>query len=219
MIGKIKYPVAAILFGLLLSSCQSLETPQQVAQHFWQAVIEDRPDKVIEYSTLVDIKDYDRFSMDWDGFQASQGKITIENNEASVEYTFTRPAATESKERKLTTYLLLQNEIWKVEYQKTREAMKPKKASGLLGRLNQLGKQLSEQLEDSTDDLNTELDKLGKKLQELSDQVGSEAAEGIEKFTEELEKSLEELEQSIDRALKEDRRQQPEQGDGKLQEI
>ncbi len=50
----------------------------------------------------------------------------------------------------------------------------------------------------------------GEKLWELSDQVGSDAAEGVEKLDEELE-------ESIDRALKDDRRQVPEQGEGDLQ--
>lgn len=219
MIGKTYFLLLASLSLFLLSSCQTPETPQQVAGHFWQAVIEDSPDEVIKYSTLVDTNDYDRFSMDWGGFKAKLGRTTIENNQANVEYTFTPPAGTELKERKLTTYLVMQNEQWKVDYRKTRDALKPKETNGLFGKLNQLGKQLSEQLENSTDDLNIELEELGEKLEELSDQVGSEAKEGIEKFSDELEKSLEELEQSIDRALKDDRRQQPEQGDGKLQEI
>ena len=49
------------------------------------------------------------------------------------------------------------------------------------------------------------MEQLWKKLQELSDQVGSDAAEGVEKFADELEKSIKELEESIDRALKDDR--------------
>jgi hypothetical protein len=47
MTGKIQTLIVTTLIGFLLSSCQSPETPQQVAQHFWQAVIEDKPDKVV----------------------------------------------------------------------------------------------------------------------------------------------------------------------------
>lgn len=219
MTRKIQYLIVAILIGFLLSSCQSPETPQQVAQHFWQAVIEDKPERVVEYSILVDVKDYDRFSMNWNGFQPSWGKITIENNNASVESRFTPPTAADSKERKLITYLVMQNEAWKVDYQKTRDAMKKDKAASLFEKLNQIGKALQEQLENSADELNIELEQLGEKLQELSDQVESDAAEGVEKFADELEKSIKQLEESIDRALKDDRRRVPEQGDGELQEI
>lgn len=218
MIGKTYFLLLASLSLFLLSSCQTPETPQQVAGHFWQAVIEDSPDEVIKYSTLVDIKDYDRFSKDWAGFQYDLGKITIEDNKAGVESTFTPPGGADEKKRKLTTYLVIQNEVWKVDYQKTRDAFKADKAGGLFGKLNQLGKELSKQLESSTDELNTELENLGDKLKELSDQIGSDAAEGIEQFSDELEKSIEELEESIDRALKKDRRQAPEPSDGTLQE-
>ncbi|MCP3690200.1 MAG: hypothetical protein GY784_17490, partial [Gammaproteobacteria bacterium] len=115
--------IVATLTGFLLSSCQSPETPQQVSQHFWQAVIEDKADEVVKYSTLVDVKNYDRFSMNWSGFQPSLGKITIENNNASVVSQFTPATGADLEERKLTTYLIMQNENWKVDYQQTRDAM------------------------------------------------------------------------------------------------
>lgn len=219
MTGKIQTLIVTALIGFLLSSCQSPETPQQVTQHFWQAVIEDKPDEVVKYSTLVDVKDYDRFSMNWSGFQPSLGKITIENNNATLISQFTPPAGADLKERKLTTYLVMQNEEWKVDYQKTRDAMKMDKAGSLFGKLNQIGKELQKQLENSADEFNSEMEQLGEKLQELSDQVGSEAAEGVEKFADELEKSIKELEESIDRSLKDDRKRAPEQGEGDLQEV
>ena len=216
---KIQFLIATTLVGFLLSSCQSPQTPQQVTQHFWQAVIEDKPDKVVKYSTLVDVKDYDRFSTNWNGFQLSQGKITIENNTASVVSQFTPPTGTDLKKRNLTTYLLMQNEEWKVDYQKTRDEIKTDKISNLFGKLNQIGKELQKQLENSAGEFNSEMEQLGEKLQTLSDQVGSDAAEGVEKFADELEKGIKELEESIDRALKDDRKQVPEQQGGNLQEI
>lgn len=211
--------IAITIVGFLLSSCHTPQTPQQVTQLFWLAVIEDKPDEVVEYSTLLDIKDYDRFSTNWNGFQPDLGKITIENNAASVESQFTPPTGADLKERKLTTYLVMQNEEWKVDYQKTRDEMKAGKAGSLFGKLNQIGKDLQKQLENSAGEFNSEMEQLGEKLQSLSDQVGSDAAEGVEKFADELEESIKELEESIDRALKDDRKQVPEQEGGKLQEI
>lgn len=219
MTGKIQTLIVATLIGFLLSSCRSPETPQQVTQYFWQAVIEEKPDVVVKYSTLVNVQDYDRFSMNWIGFQPSLGKITIENNNASVVSKFTPPNGADLKERKLITYLILQNEEWKVDYQKTRDEMKTDKAVSLFGALNQIGKELQKKLETSADELNSEMEHLGKKLQELSDEVGSDAAEGVEKFADELEKSIKELQELIDRSLKDDRKQVPEQGEGNLQEV
>ena len=219
MTGKIQTLTFITLIGFLLSSCQSPETPQQVTQHFWQAVIEDKPDEVVKYSTLVDVKDYDRFAMTWNGFQPNLGKTTIENNHASVKTQFKPATGTELKERKLATYLVMQNETWRVDYQKTREAMKTDKAGGLFGKLNEIGKKLQEQLENSADGISAEMEQLGEKLEELSDQVERDAAKGIEQFADELEKSIKELEESIDRTLKDKRRQMPEQGEGDLQEV
>jgi len=219
MTRKIRTLIVTTLIGFLLSSCQSPETPQQVAQHFWQAVIENNPDKVVEYSTLTNANDYDSFSMNWSGYQPSLGKITIENNNASVVTQFAPPTGAELKERKLTTYLVMQNEEWKVDYQKTRDDMKPDKAGSLFGKLNQIGKKLQKQLENSADELTSEMEQLGDKLKELSDQVESEAAAGAQKFADELEKSIKELGESIDRSLKDDQEKAPEQGEGDLQEV
>ncbi len=60
------------------------------------------------------------------------------------------------------------------------------------------------------------MEQLGEKLKGLSDQVSSDAAEGVEKFTDELEKSIKELEESIDRALEGDREKVPGEGEGDL---
>lgn len=219
MTGKIHNSIFILILAALLTACQSPEMPQQVAAKFWQAVIDDEVDRVVDYSTLADAGGYDRFSMDWQGFKPVWGKTIIENNNASVEATFDASSGDQSEQRKLTTYLVLQSKLWKVDYHKTREGLKPKKSEGLLGKLNELGRELSERLGDSTDELNTELDKLGDKLQELSDQVGKDAEAGIEKFADDLTESLRELEESIDRALKEDREKEPEQSEGQLQEI
>lgn len=219
MTRKFQYLIVTALIGFLLSSCQSPETPQQVTQYFWQAVIEDKPDKVVKYSTLVDVKDYDRFFTNWSGFQPSLGKITIENNNASVVSQFTPPTGVDLKERKLTTYLVKKNEEWKVDYQKTRDEMKTNKAGSLFGKLNQIGKELQKQLENSADEFNSEMEQLGEKLQALSYQVGGDVAEGVEKFSDELEESIEELEESVDRVLKDGRKQVPEQEGTNLQEI
>ncbi len=91
--------------------------------------------------------------------------------------------------------------------------MKTNKAGDLFGKLNQIGKDLQKQLENSADEFNAEVEQLGEKLEELSDQLESDAAEGVEKFADELEKSIKELEESIDRSLEDDREQVPEEGD------
>ena len=111
----------------------------------------------------------------------------------------------------------MQNENWRVDYEKIPEAMRTDKAGGLFGKLNEIGKKLQEQLENSADGINAEMEQLGEKLEELSDQVERDAAKGIEQFADELEKSIKELEESIDRSLKDKRRWMPEQNDG-LQE-
>ena len=82
----------------------------------------------------------------------------------SVISSFTPPTGAELKERKLITYLLKQDEEWKVDYQKTRDAMKTDTNRAVcFGKLNQIGKALQEQLEYSADALDSEVEQLGEK--------------------------------------------------------
>lgn len=193
--------IALFFSVLLLSACMGPKTPQEVTQAFWDAVINNQAEDAVEYSTLTDAKQYDGFSKDWTGFQPSWGKVVIEGNEASIASEFKSPADSNMDDRKFTTYLVRDNETWKVDYEKTAEGLRGGVFSNLFGALSQMGNDLSKQLKSSADDFNAEMERMSKEMEEMSKEYRQQANESIERYSEDLQKQIQELEESINRAL------------------
>lgn len=196
--------VILICFVLPLSACFGPKTPQDVTKSFWDAVLESNAKDAVEYSTLADTKNYDSFSTDWDGYQPSFGKVIIEEKEASIATEFSSPANSGKKNRSFTTYLVLRNEEWKVDYDRTKESIHGGALGDIIGRLSHLGEDISSQVKSSADSFKHEMDRMGKELEQMSDSLGQQASKSIEIYAEQLRKSIKELEESINRALDEE---------------
>jgi division protein CdvB (Snf7/Vps24/ESCRT-III family) len=208
-----------ICLVLLLSACFGPKTPQDVTQAFWKAVLNNNAKNAVEYSTLTDPKYYDSFSKDWIGFQPSFGKVTIEERVASVVSEFAGPANSGQENRSFTTYLVLHNEEWKVDYDRTKNSIIGGALGDLFSKLNRLGDDISRQFESSADSFKLEMDRMGKELEQMSDSLGQQASKSLEKYAELLRNSIKELEESINRALKEENNNLSDEDKLVLQEI
>jgi len=187
-----------------LSACFGPKTPQEVAQAFWKAVMSNDAGDAVEYSTLTDKDHYDSLSKDWTGYRAAWGRVVIDGDKANIVSEFTAPANSGRQNRQFTTYLVKQNDGWKVDYDRTKMAVRGGVLGDLLDKLSQLGDKVSQQMNTSTDDFNQQMDRMSKKLEQMADSFNAEATKSVNKFAEELQKSIEQLEESINRALKDD---------------
>jgi len=188
---------------LFLSGCFEPESPQDVAQEFWKAVITHNEENVVEYSTLVDMQNYTAFNKKWQGYQAVMGKIIIDGNRAKVETELSQLNDTGKNHHNISTYLVKQNEQWKVDYVRTAESMKADTFDNFFGQLDELGKKLSDTLKDSSDKFRIEMQRLENELKTFAQSTGDEANEIVKQYSIELKKSIKKLADSIDRALKE----------------
>ena len=200
---------ASLLFvlmclALLLSGCLGPKTPQDVAKAFWQAVIDNDAHGVVKYSTLSKPEDFDGFAMDWHGFTPAWGKIIIDGDKASIVTEFTRASGSKNDNRKCVTYLVRRNDVWQVDYKLTANDLHGGPLGSLFGKLNQLGNELSRNLDASVKELNVEMERLSRKLQDMADTFSRQASEIIDKHAQELQKLMQDLKDSINRALKDD---------------
>lgn len=194
----------------LLYACFAPQTPQEVARAFWTAVINDDARQAAEYSTLARAEDYDAFSRNWQGLQPSWGRIVLDGNEASIVTRFADPTTSEKTDREFVTYLVHREDRWKVDYERTGRGVRGGTLGELIGKLSQLGNDLSKQYESSLKDFQVEMERLGRRLEEMADTFGQQAAQSIERYAEELQRSIEQLRESINRALQEQERNMPE---------
>lgn len=186
---------------LPLAACFGPGTPQEVTQAFWEAVFDNDTGDIVDYSTLTGPEYYDGFLSDWAGYQSSFGKVTIEDKVASIDTELYGPANSSQSNRRFTTYLVLRDKAWKVDYDRTKLSIRGGPIGELFEKLNKAGGDLSRQIESSADAFRLEMERLGKELEQKSESMGQQASESIEKYAEQLRNSLQELEESINRAL------------------
>ena len=196
------------IFSLALGACSAEKTAQQVHQAFWAAVISNDASSVVEYSTLSNTESYNAFSKNWQNQQLHTGKVIIDNNKARIETTLSVIDSQPQQSLQFITYLVKQNENWLVDYPRTEKAMQPNAVSQLFGKLEQFSEKLSEQLDDSSEEIGTELDQMGEQLKDYSEEITEQASESIEKFGNQIKDSIEELERSTDKLLEDDKQEE-----------
>lgn len=194
----------ALFSALLLSGCFAPKSPQDAAKAFWQAVVDNDAKDVATYSTLSKPEDFDGFAVDWQGFKPTWGKIVIDGDHASIDTEFNGPSSTETAKRHCVTYLIRKGNVWKVDYKLTQISLRGGAIGSLLGSVNQLGNELSKNLDSSVKQLDVELERLGRQFKEMADSFSQQAPKILDKHTEELQRIMKELEESINRALKDD---------------
>lgn len=195
-----KLCVPALLL-LSITACVAPRTPQEVTAAFWQAVLDNDPDAVVLYSTLSDQKYYDGFSKDWSGYRPAYGRVTIEQEQASVVTEFAAAPNSRRDDRRFITYLLMRDGTWKVDYERTERSIHGGALGDLLGTIDEMGEELSIQLQSSADAFTREMQRLSEELERLSASLSQQAEKDIEKYADELRDSLKALQRSIERAL------------------
>ena len=204
----IYFSLVTLCAALLLSGCLGPKTPQEVAKAFWQAVIDNDSSDVVKYSTLTNPQDFDGFGMDWHGFTPAWGRVIIDGDQASIVTEFSGPGSDAAQKRKCVTYLVRRNEVWKVDYKMTGNDLHGGALGALVGQLNQLGNEISKSLDSSVQELNTEMERLGRKLREMTDTFSAQASQVLDKYAEDLQQLMRQLADSINRALN-DKRNHP----------
>ena len=198
-----------ILFNLsvMLSGCFGPSTPGEVSQAFWKAVLADDKSDVVEYSTLTDKKYYDGFSKDWADYQLSLGKMVIDQQQASIDTRLDSPTNSGKENRRFITYLVLQDDKWKVDYERTGQAIKGGVLGELFSTLNKVGNEISRQIQSSADAFSQDMARMTQELEQLSREFEQQATQSVEKYAEQMRKSIEALKDSIDRALEDENNQ------------
>lgn len=103
---------------LLLSGCQGALTPEQVTTEFWQAMIESNLDSARKYATQ-ETQPLIAKQQNMDNATLKTGAILIDGSNATVSTIITLKDPEINKALSFDTVLLKENDLWKVDYQRT----------------------------------------------------------------------------------------------------
>ncbi|MBY6192594.1 hypothetical protein KUV78_02195 [Marinobacter hydrocarbonoclasticus] len=192
-----------LVFSVLMATgCSRPESPQEVSEAFWQAVLEEDAEAAADYSTLVDEAAFDGFEQQWQNVSIEWGRVVIDDNLARVTTTLSglegRNEATES-----LTYLVRKGDDWLVDYYRTGDALKQGPVWGsLVGQLERLGEDLKSRWANQSDEMAVELERLGRELQQQAQSMNEDMSALAEEYGDQLSQHLEELSESLREALK-----------------
>ncbi len=180
-----RFIVVILLLGIL-TSCQNLLTPVQVAELYWTAVQNKDVSSMKKYSTAFWDSETDKFSSLPDINSFELGQITINEKKSEIDTTLYL-IGSEHESIQLTTYLIQTEGIWKVDHSKTVSGVQPKSFSDVIEDLSELSDLLK-------DEFNRSLDEIDKAIPEIE--------KGISEFEQKIEEGIPELQQEIDDLVK-----------------
>jgi hypothetical protein len=192
-----------LVFSVLMATgCSRPESPQEVSEAFWQAVLEEDAEAAADYSTLVDEAAFDGFEQQWQNVSIEWGRVVIDDKLARVTTTLSglegQNEATES-----LTYLVRKGDDWLVDYYRTGDALKQGPVWGsLVGQLEKLGEDLKSRWANQSDEMAVELERLGRELQQQAQSMNEDMSALAEEYGDQLSQHLEELSESLREALK-----------------
>jgi hypothetical protein len=169
LLSKSKSPakLAGLFCILLLSSCQTGKSPEDVTASFWQALAQGQIDNARKHVTqdsqhLVNLQDIDTHST------IKTGVAVIEDTTARIETTINR------NKRQVTfdTVLLKEQDAWKVDYLQTQMNISLIPFGEVAKSLQNLGDTFAKQLEQQLPQIQKEMESLGNQLKNEIDELG-----------------------------------------------
>jgi len=195
--------IAALAVIGTLAACQAPAGPEQVAGDFWQAWQAGDLDKARGYCSAASAAKLVAAPAPFAGAQVRFERLVIEGNQASVDTVATFPAppgaAAAPDPRHVMTYLVREEDRWRVDAARTQVALAPDAGvQELARRIEALGQELARGVEGVGKNIERELPELQRKLGELG-----------ERTEKQIDEALTELRRQLDEALKPETPQEP----------
>lgn len=196
----------ASLLTLVLVGCDKPQTPQEVTQAFWAALIANDAANAVEYSTLASAADFNAFGRSWEGMTPSWGKVVIEDKAARIHTQVSRPDASAGEMLYFITFLVREGEDWKVDYRATEKGVL---ASGavvdFVDSMTTLGEDLQRQYGESVETLSIEMAVLIEQLSRMAETYRGQADSAMSDYAARMRRQLDALAGSLGQALEENR--------------
>lgn len=169
-----KSPVfAGLLFILFaLSGCESAKTPDQVTRSFWTALIDNDLATANSYVTEDSRTLLAASSHDYSNITSLEtGKVIIDGEIASVETTLISED-TSLRPRPFETALIIENELWRIDYRRTQQNMARTVFDSFFKSLQNLGEKFQNQFEKQLPLLEKEIESFGEKMEKQLEEFG-----------------------------------------------
>lgn len=163
---------------IMLSGCQTVQTPDQVAAAFWEAMaagdIETARDYATQESRYLVTRQQNLADASW-----KTGKVLIDGGSARVATVLTLQKPENNRILTFDTVLSKEHDLWKVDYQQTLNNLLNQPFGSLFKSLREIGEAINQELEQ-------QIPLFEKQLKSFSEELIRQ----LDQFRRDLEKSL-----------------------------
>ena len=196
-----------ILSGFTLTACASTQTPQQVAEGYWQANVTQNSDQLRQYVRESDAEAINPQTDTWQNADVVFGEVIINNNTARVDTTVKLSKNDKPLSIKFATELKKETSGWKVDYQKTADNIKAEQnkdpAAELADSLRALSEKLAREFSDAAKELKKHVPEIKENLNSLGNNAEKELNQAWEQYGPVIQENLHELAEAINKAIEE----------------
>jgi len=213
------FRVLIILSGITLTACASTQTPQQVAEGYWDATVTQDSDQLRQYVRESDSEALDPQTTKWQNADVTFGKVTINDNVAKVDTTVIISKNDKPVSIQFATELKKESAGWKIDYQQTADniqaeqnnALKKAPTEELADSLRALSEKLAREFDDAADEIKKHVPEIKENLNSLGNNVEKELNQAWEQYGPVIQDNLHELADAINKAIEETtKKKQPE---------
>lgn len=189
------HPLKFCLLFLLVfnASCAEQLAPQDVAARFWTAIEQKDARGVKRHVTAADAAALESLDDVLPITNAELKRTVIEEHTAFVDTTVTVDGDN-PLDYPLKTYLVLEDEHWKVDYERTINAVAAAgKLAAVIGKVHEFSNALQQGIDRSVEQLEQTLPQIEHELSRMEDQIKQqvpELRERLENFAKELEDAI-----------------------------
>jgi len=187
------------LFCFLLMSCQSPLTPLQVGENFWLGMQHKNIALIKKYSvpdSVLALDDREQLSEVSD---YTFGKIIIDGDVTEIETNVTIQIDKQSRHVQLKTFLIYENEVWKVDYEKTvQPLLLDEGMTKLLRDIQELSEEFAEKIKEDVEEFR---ERVMPEIKSTLEQAEQELRQKLPELKSIINEFLQELEKSIEEAM------------------
>ena len=130
----------------LLSGCHAILTPEQVTMVFWEAMAEGNIDSARKYATQ-ETQHLMTKQQNLEDATVKTGVILIDGSNATVATVITLQKHENNKDLSFDTVLLKENDLWKIDYQRTLNNLSIQPFGDVFKSLRAIGETINKELE------------------------------------------------------------------------
>lgn len=193
----------AIVTIAFMSGCHMDKPPQEIAQHFWDAMKVQDVENARKYATTSTRTLIDTSNGQFKNAVVTFGKIIIDGDSTTIDTTVRLQKNGAETPITFQTILKQEHGEWRVDYAQTKKTIKEDDTfSDIAKNLEALSGKLSERMDEALGEIKQKMPEYEEKMKRAGEAASKKLDEALQRYVTEIKKGMEKLSGILDEVLK-----------------